>query len=45
VLSEQVPETCIVRVVLNGVHADSYDFHEYYGYRWNETRPRVRRVQ
>ena len=44
-LSEQVPETCIVRVVLNGVHAESYDFHEYYGYRWNETRPRVRRVQ
>jgi succinoglycan biosynthesis transport protein ExoP len=45
-LSEQVPEACLVRVVLNGVHADSYDFHEYYGYRWGDAaRAPARRVQ
>ena len=31
-LQDQIPETCRMRVVLNGVHADSYDFREYYGY-------------
>ena len=31
-LRDQIPETCLIRVVLNGVHSDSYDFREYYGY-------------
>jgi polysaccharide biosynthesis transport protein len=31
-LRDQIPETCCIRVVLNGVHSDSYDFREYYGY-------------
>lgn len=31
-LQEQIPETCQMRVVLNGVHAGSYDYRDYYGY-------------
>lgn len=31
-LRDQIPETCVIRVVVNGVHADSYDFRQYYGY-------------
>jgi polysaccharide biosynthesis transport protein len=31
-LQNQIPETCLMRVVLNDVHSGSYDFREYYGY-------------
>ena len=31
-LQSQIPETCLMRVVLNDVHSGSYDFREYYGY-------------
>lgn len=31
-LQSQIPETCLMRVVLNDVHSSSYDFREYYGY-------------
>ncbi|MBB6144896.1 capsular exopolysaccharide synthesis family protein [Silvibacterium bohemicum] len=31
-LREQIPESCLMRVVLNGVHFDSYDLRSYYGY-------------
>jgi capsular exopolysaccharide synthesis family protein len=45
-LRDQIPETCRMRVVLNGVHADSYDFREYYGYEpGNFSRSSQRRPQ
>lgn len=31
-LQNQIPETCLLRVVLNDVHSGSYEFREYYGY-------------
>jgi succinoglycan biosynthesis transport protein ExoP len=37
ILNDQIPETCLVRVVLNSVHPESYDFHEYYGYKWGDS--------
>lgn len=45
-LRDQIPETCVIRVVVNGVHADSYDFRQYYGYELgNHNRSLERRPQ